>query len=171
MAATSCIRKRKKKHKRPKPNKARSLKKHTIPFGKEKINGQWVGRFSDELFARMTKSERFFYQIACRERIGFCDLHPQFPLYGYIADFYCVKHRVVVELDGGYHHNSEQKKYDEKRDDFLREQGICVVRFANSFDESQVESYLYKIKQICKLRQTISSDKRTDAPVTAMRKA
>ncbi len=50
----------------------------------------------------------------------------------YVADFYCAKVKLVVELDGGGHYTEEQEQYDEKRTDFLEEYGLTVVRIPNT---------------------------------------
>ncbi len=50
----------------------------------------------------------------------------------YIADFYCAKAGLVIELDGSGHYTEEAKKYDEERTAFLREYGLKVVRIPNT---------------------------------------
>lgn len=50
----------------------------------------------------------------------------QFPIGPYFADFCCRKEKLVVELDGSQHAESE---YDRRRDAFMREQGYSVMRF------------------------------------------
>ena len=49
----------------------------------------------------------------------------------YIADFYCHRARLVVELDGSQHHTEEARAYDERRTAFLGTQGVEVLRFRN----------------------------------------
>lgn len=49
----------------------------------------------------------------------------------YIADFYCAKAKIVVELDGNGHHTAEQLKYDEDRTNTLKQYGLNVLRFTN----------------------------------------
>ena len=49
----------------------------------------------------------------------------------YIADFYCSKALLVIELDGGQHYEEEQKLYDQRRTQKLNELGIKVIRFTN----------------------------------------
>ena len=49
----------------------------------------------------------------------------------YIADFYCAKARLVVELDGGGHYEAEQQRLDEQRTKALQAMGLTVVRFSN----------------------------------------
>jgi very-short-patch-repair endonuclease len=48
----------------------------------------------------------------------------------YFADFVCVEHRLIVELDGGQH--VDQAGYDEARTRFLGAQGYRVLRIWNS---------------------------------------
>ncbi len=50
----------------------------------------------------------------------------------YIADFYCAKAKLVIELDGSGHYTEEGKQYDEERTAFLQEYGLTVIRIANS---------------------------------------
>ena len=49
----------------------------------------------------------------------------------YIADFYIAACRIVVELDGGGHYETEQAEYDRKRDEYMRQKGITVLRYSN----------------------------------------
>jgi WS/DGAT/MGAT family acyltransferase len=49
----------------------------------------------------------------------------------YIADFCCLRHRLIVELDGPIHETMGGRAHDEKRDAYLRAQGFQVVRFRN----------------------------------------
>ncbi|MBQ9973995.1 MAG: endonuclease domain-containing protein [Oscillospiraceae bacterium] len=55
----------------------------------------------------------------------------QQPIGPYIVDFFCAAARLVVELDGGGHYELEQRNYDAKRDEYLRQQGMRVLRFSN----------------------------------------
>lgn len=50
----------------------------------------------------------------------------------YIADFYCSKARLVVELDGGQHYTEEGLEYDQIRTDILERYGLSVIRFSNA---------------------------------------
>ena len=49
----------------------------------------------------------------------------------YIADFYCAKARLVVELDGGGHYTSEQAEKDELRTKELESMNLLVIRICN----------------------------------------
>ena len=77
----------------------------------------------------MTKEEaKLWYQFLCRYTIRF---RRQYIVGNYIADFYCHRAKLVVELDGSQHCTPEMKEYDEKRTAYLRSQGLCVLRFSN----------------------------------------
>lgn len=48
----------------------------------------------------------------------------QHPVNTYIADFYCHQLKLVIEVDGGYHADTDQKIKDEERTKALEEVGI-----------------------------------------------
>lgn len=50
----------------------------------------------------------------------------------FIADFYCHKARLVIELDGSQHYTPEGKSYDQARTEVLERYGLQVLRFLNS---------------------------------------
>jgi hypothetical protein len=49
----------------------------------------------------------------------------------FIADFYCAKASLIVELDGSGHYDPEQKIKDKIRTKHLEKLGIRVIRFSN----------------------------------------
>ena len=49
----------------------------------------------------------------------------------YIADFICVKRNLIIEIDGGYHSQEEQKIKDYLRTEDLEKMGFEVMRFSN----------------------------------------
>ena len=55
----------------------------------------------------------------------------QKPLAVYVADFYCARHRLVIELDGDSHFSDTGERYDERRAAILATQGVRVIRFTN----------------------------------------
>ena len=50
----------------------------------------------------------------------------------YIADFYCAKAKLVIELDGDGHYTDEQIKKDEIRTKELEAMGLTVLRVCNT---------------------------------------
>jgi len=49
----------------------------------------------------------------------------------YIVDFYCAKARIVIELDGGGHYNTEQIAKDNVRTKELENMNLKVLRVCN----------------------------------------
>ncbi len=50
----------------------------------------------------------------------------------YIADFYCAKARLVIEIDGGGHYTAEQEQKDYIRTKALESMNLTVLRICNS---------------------------------------
>ena len=50
----------------------------------------------------------------------------------YIADFYCARAKLVIELDGSQHYDPDNLKKDEARTDFLNGYDIKVIRIPNN---------------------------------------
>ena len=56
----------------------------------------------------------------------------QYIIGNFIADFYCHKAGLVIELDGSQHYDPQKMEYDRKRTEYLESQGLKVLRFTNS---------------------------------------
>ena len=85
--------------------------------------------FAKELRKNMTKEERhLWYDFLKTYPIKFTR---QKVLGKYIADFYCAKANIVVELDGSQHYEDVGVLYDEKRTAYIEEYGIKVIRLSN----------------------------------------
>ena len=70
----------------------------------------------------------------------------QHPLGNYIADFYCHKHKLVIEVDGSIHNLPEVKINDIEKQLFLEERGLKVIKFTNTQVFNQLESVLRNIQ-------------------------
>ena len=64
----------------------------------------------------------------------------------YIVDFVCLEKKLVVEVDGEYHNEQEQKEADDLRTQYLEFYGFKVIRFSNNEVEEEFESVIEKIK-------------------------
>jgi len=60
----------------------------------------------------------------------------------YIVDFYCLEKRLIIELDGSQHIDSE---YDKERDKYLNSLGFKVLRFWDNDVDNNLEGVLLKI--------------------------
>ena len=69
----------------------------------------------------------------------------QYSIGPYILDFYCPTVKLAVELDGGQHNHSDNREYDAARSEYLKAQGIDVMRFWNNEVLLDVQSVLSKL--------------------------
>ena len=60
----------------------------------------------------------------------------------YIVDFVCLEKHLIIEADGGYHNDEEQKNADEKRTEMLETMGFRVIRFDNEVILQQIEKVI-----------------------------
>lgn len=68
----------------------------------------------------------------------------------YIADFYCAKAKLVIELDGSHHYCEDGIEYDIDRNEYLQQFGLTVVHIPNSdinSDFSAVCDYIDSLTQ------------------------
>jgi very-short-patch-repair endonuclease len=64
-----------------------------------------------------------------RERPRGLKFRRQHPFGPFIADFYCPAVKLVVEVDGDSHDMGNRPAEDARRERWLREQGLRVIRF------------------------------------------
>lgn len=86
--------------------------------------------FAKKLRKAMTRQERHLWYDFLRSHTY--KWYRQKPIGPYIADFFCAKAKLVVELDGSQHYYDNQREYDMKREDYFQNYGITVIRFPNN---------------------------------------
>ena len=75
----------------------------------------------------MSPPERTLWQ-SLRHRPGGLKFRKQHPFDPYVMDFYCREAALVIEVDGWAHDTLEVARRDERRDAFLRERGLQIMR-------------------------------------------
>ena len=86
--------------------------------------------FARELRKNMTQEEKkLWYQFLRTYPVRFMR---QRPIDRYIVDFYCAKARLVIELDGSQHFETEGQSYGAERDCVLNNLGLKVLRIPNN---------------------------------------
>ena len=103
----------------------------------------------DERLSALAKSmrrepsatERALWNILRDRRLGGLKFRRQVPIGRYVADFVCLRHRLIVEADGPFH----DPERDAARDAWLKSQGFRVLRFANAEFERGPELVLSAI--------------------------
>jgi very-short-patch-repair endonuclease len=74
----------------------------------------------------------------------------QHPFGWYIADFYCPAANLVIEIDGENHWMGDRPQHDARRDEWLRRQGLRVVRFAARDVMNDLNSVVTAILLACR---------------------
>ena len=78
-----------------------------------------------------TDAEKRLWGILRNRQLAGIKFRRQFPVAGYILDFYSPKYRLGVEADGGQHYEEKGGLRDEARSKELSEAGIRILRFSN----------------------------------------
>ena len=85
---------------------------------------------AEEMRKKPTEAESVMWEMLRAKNLDtkFCRQH----IIGeYIVDFVCLDKQLVVEIDDGYHNETEQKEVDQQRTNFLQSKGFSVLRFTN----------------------------------------
>ena len=115
-------------------------------------DGMWKGAPSDSFskaqFLRRneTKAEKLLWEKLRNNQLEGLKFRRQHPVNIYIADFYCHKFKLIIELDGDYHNQEEQKQKDEVRTEVLRLNDLKIIRFKNEEVEQNINQVLITIK-------------------------
>lgn len=91
-----------------------------------------------------TEAEAILWEFL-RARPSGVKFRRQEPILGWIADFYCVKKKLVIEVDGGYHSTASQQARDSARDAAMARYGMATARFTNCQVLSDVQSVISTI--------------------------
>ena len=71
----------------------------------------------------------------------------QAPRDDFIVDFVCLKHRLVIEVDGGQHNVDAHAKRDATRDKHFAREGFRVLRFWNNEVDQNLDGVLTLIDE------------------------
>lgn len=112
-----------------------------LPYNKN------LKEFSRKLRNNSTLGEILLWkQLRAGSMMGYT-FNRQKPLNNYIVDFYCKPLRLVIEVDGGYHFEEEQKILDKERQSVLEEMGLNFLRFHDEEIRKDMDVVLRKIKE------------------------
>ena len=95
----------------------------------------------------MTDSESVLWSKLRRKQLSGVQFYRQKPIGNYIVDFYAPGARLVVEVDGSQHLEQDHAGKDQLRDEYLKDQGMIVLRFNNLEVLQKTESVVQKIFQ------------------------
>jgi len=115
------------------------------------INSRMV-KVAKELRKKTTDAEDVLWGKIRNRKINNLKFRRQFPLvigvYNFVADFYCSEKKLIIEIDCEIHSKSENKEYDEFREDIIKEAGFKVLRFVNRDVLLRIDDVLEKNKVV-----------------------
>ena len=110
--------------------------------------------FAKELRANGTPQENhLWYDFLAKYEVRF---QRQKAIDNFIADFYCHKAKIVIEIDGSQHYTDEGKEKDKFRTEILKEYDLTVIRFTNHQIDTNFDGVCQYIDKIVKLAMTRS---------------
>lgn len=72
----------------------------------------------------------------------------QHPVGPYILDFYCVRARLAIEVEGEVHNVLDMAERDERRADWIRAQGIVILRLPGSEIMADADEVAWEVIQL-----------------------
>ena len=100
----------------------------------------------------MTTAEKNLWKALRSRKLGELKFRRQAPIEWFIVDFLCMKHSLIIEIDGGIH--ELQKEYDREREEILRKKGYRILRFSNDQVLDDQEKVLNDIQSACNKNKT-----------------
>lgn len=91
----------------------------------------------------MTEAETHLW-FYLKQGINGYKFRRQHPIGLYIADFYCHRAKLIIEVDGAIHRNKDVMELDKKRQTELESWGYRVMRFSNQ----QIMSEIVKVIEV-----------------------
>jgi very-short-patch-repair endonuclease len=104
-------------------------------------------RLAERMRKNPTEAEKTFWKQIKKFRSEGYVFRRQHPIDFFIADFYCHKLKLVIEIDGEIHETEDSRERDDGRTGHLEHFGIKVIRFTN---EEVLENEELVIRQIRK---------------------
>jgi very-short-patch-repair endonuclease len=93
-----------------------------------------------------TEAEQALWRHVRSKGLSGLKFRRQQPIGVYIVDFVCLEKKLIIEVDGGQHANSEE---DRRRDAWLQSEGYAVLRFWNNEVLGNMEGVMEVIWRRC----------------------
>ena len=103
--------------------------------------------FARQMRHEPSPAEELMWKLLRNRRLAGFRFRRQHPVPPCIADFYCSVAKLVIELDGDTHLESQEQ--DKVREEVLRSEGLRVLRFWNTDLYGDEETVLESVYQAC----------------------
>ncbi len=109
-----------------------------------------------ELRKSLTGAEQRLWYVLRNRQSGVIKFRRQHPIGKYIVDFYCPQSRLIIEIDGDSHGDSQE--YDRQRTEWLESQGYQVIRFSNREVKEHFDTVIADILFQCESKAAKSNE-------------
>ena len=103
-----------------------------------------------ELRKRQTGPELKLWNAIRNRQLAGLKFRRQHAIGSYVVDFYCAAKKLVIELDGDSH-NETNSESDRDRQCWLEQNGIRVLRFENDDVLKDLDGVLDAILHVCEM--------------------
>jgi very-short-patch-repair endonuclease len=104
-----------------------------------------------EMRKKPTPAEAKLWAHLRGSRLNGCRFYRQYPIDRFIADFYCPKYNLVIELDGSIHGTENQQARDAEKDADFKGRGFALIRFRNDQVLYELDSVLNELSLLLNL--------------------
>lgn len=122
---------------------------------------KWVYKllkgFAVQMRRNPTEGESIMWNLISNNSFG-VHFRRQHIIEDYIADFICLKLKIIIEIDGGYHFSRNQIVKDAERTFWLKQNGYEVIRFSNNEVIGNTDEVISKLNQSIQQRINYLND-------------
>jgi very-short-patch-repair endonuclease len=105
-------------------------------------------KLAKELRKSETEAEKILWTKLNKNQILGLQFRRQHPIKIFIADFYCARIKLIIEVDGSIHEIVENQEHDLGRTQILNDYGITLLRFTNKQIFDEIDATVEQIKTV-----------------------
>ena len=95
-----------------------------------------------------TEAEKVLWQLLKGKKLSNYKFRRQHIILQFIADFVCLRRKLIIELDGNIHDLPENEFNDKQRAEILESEGYKIIRFRNDEILSNTDNVLNRITEV-----------------------
>lgn len=116
------------------------------------LNPKNTKKYRQYLRNNMTKWEVILWNdLKGKKMFGF-KVRRQYGFRNYVIDFYCPRLKLAIEIDGDVHYFENNRIRDQKKDEYLQNEGIKMIRLKNEDLDGDYESVITYLENLFKKR-------------------
>ena len=96
---------------------------------------------------KQTPAETIIWERLKKKKLHNFKFYRQYSIDYYIADFYCPKLKLAIEIDGKDHNSEYCQDYDKVRTELFESLGVSIIRFPNEEVLEDTDSVMKELKQ------------------------